>query len=138
MRVLIYGGRDFAPDKESHMEACAFLDYVAMEYMDKLPADQYGNWLPNVTVVSGGARGADAVGEDWAVVNWQYLEVFKADWEQYGKAAGAIRNQQMLDSGIDLAIEFPGGNGTADMRRRLDKAGVRVIEYKEYEDESST
>lgn len=44
----------------------------------------------------------------------------------------------MLDSGIDLAIEFPGGRGTADMRRRLDKAGVKVIEYKEKNEEPDT
>ncbi len=61
----------------------------------------------------------------------------KADWANYGKGAGHIRNQQMLDSGIDLAIEFPGGRGTADMRRRLDKAGVKVIEYKEKNEETN-
>ena len=36
-----------------------------------------------------------------------------------------------LDSGIDVAIQFPGGTGTADMRRRLDKAGVKVYAYED-------
>ncbi len=61
------------------------------------------------------------------------VERYPADWEQYGKAAGHIRNQQMLDSGVDIAVEFPGGRGTADMRARLNKAGVPVIKYEEEE-----
>jgi len=82
-------------------------------------------------VISGHARGADEYGERLAKF-WNIpLEIYPADWETHGKAAGFIRNQEMLDSGIDLAVQFPGGNGTADMRRRLDKAGVKVMEYHE-------
>lgn len=98
--------------------------------MDYLLAD----WLDEpdmLTIVSGGARGADKFGEVWAAANDAWLDLFPADWETHGKAAGFIRNQQMVDSGLDYAIQFPGGNGTADMRRRLDKAGVTVWEVKE-------
>jgi len=34
------------------------------------------------------------------------------------------RNQEMLDSGIDLVVAFPDGRGTADMLRRVQLAGV--------------
>ena len=119
MRVLIYGGRDFVPS----MDSAHFLDDIRTKLQEKDVWD--------ITVVSGGARGADSYGEYWAMV-WDYpVARFPADWDAHGKAAGHIRNQQMLDSGIDLAIQFPGGRGTADMRRRLDKAGVHVIEYEE-------
>lgn len=116
MRVLIYGGRDFA-DSETAMSV---LDYVLAD------------WKPDdgLVVVSGGARGADSIGEFWAETRGHTVEQFPAQWKLHGKAAGAIRNQQMLDSGIDYAVQFPGGNGTADMRRRLDKAGIQVWEYK--------
>lgn len=128
MRVLIYGGRDFGITKEEAGLGVAFLDKCAEGWPCHEP-DIYGNTLPDVTVISGGAKGADNLGIHWATVNWTKLEVFPADWEQHGKAAGHIRNQQMLDSGVDIAVQFPGGKGTADMRRRLDKAGVKVIEY---------
>ena len=120
MRVLIYGGRDFQPTTSSYY----FLDHV-FNY-------ELADWeMEEITLVSGGARGADSYGEDYAASYGYTVDRFPADWNTHSKAAGHIRNQQMLDSGIDLAVEFPGGRGTADMRRRLDKAGVKVIEYKE-------
>jgi len=48
---------------------------------------------------------------------------YPADWETYGRAAGPIRNQKMLDSEqINLCVAFPGGAGTADMVARCKKA----------------
>lgn len=131
MRVLIYGGRDFGNTKEEYLKGTAFLHKLAIEVFPRTPEDDYGNWQPDVTVISGTARGADTLGADWAVCNWLRLEEFPADWDKHGKAAGHIRNQQMLDSGVDVAVQFPGGRGTADMRRRLDEAGVKVYEYVE-------
>lgn len=132
MRILIYGGRDFGvyeKDPVQFQDGIEFLNTLSLDW-PKFEEDEYGNWLPDVTIVSGGAKGADALGESWAVVNWTRLEVFKPDWDTHGKKAGILRNQDMLDSGVDLAVQFPGGRGTEDMRRRLDKAGVKVIEYK--------
>jgi len=55
--------------------------------------------------------------------------VFLANWRTHGKAAGPIRNQQMLDEGRPhLVVAFPGGTGTADMVRRAKAAGVPVME----------
>lgn len=120
MRVLIYGGRDFADDRDGN--AFAFLTDLSLGY------DFFGN--PFSVIISGTAKGADQFGERWATF-WKYpVERYPADWDTHGKASGHIRNQQMLDSGVDLAIQFPGGKGTADMRRRLDKKGVKVIEYR--------
>ena len=53
---------------------------------------------------------------------------FPADWNSYGKAAGPIRNKQMLDEGKpDVVIAFPGGTGTANMIMQATKAGVKVV-----------
>ena len=119
MRVLIYGGRDFVPDNDS----LTFMEHV-IDY-------ELADWeLDEIVIISGTAKGADTFGEEFAA-SWSIrLERFPADWDTHGKAAGHIRNQQMLDSGVDVAVQFPGGRGTADMRRRLDKAGVKVIEYR--------
>ena len=139
MRVLIYGGRDFGDirtygkdhpvKKAEYLAAMAYLNDLAIHEFPRTDEDEYGNYLPAITVISGAARGADIIGIDFAVINWTKLEVYPADWKKYGKRAGAIRNQQMLDSGIDLAVQFPGGKGTADMRKRLDKAGIKVCEF---------
>ena len=120
MRVLIYGGRDFIPTTE------------AQKFLDHIFCYELADWdIDEITIISGGARGADAFGKDTANSWGINLEVYSADWETHGKAAGHIRNQQMLDSGIDVAVQFPGGRGTADMRRRLGKAGAKVYEYVE-------
>ena len=38
---------------------------------------------------------------------------FPADWNMHGRAAGPIRNQQMLDEGKpELVVSFLGGRGT--------------------------
>jgi hypothetical protein len=52
-----------------------------------------------------------------------------ADWGQYGAPAGPIRNKTMLTQGRpDVVLAFPGGTGTADMKRQARRAGVRVVE----------
>lgn len=122
MRVLIYGGRDFVPTD---------LDYSWLNAMfrDHAPGE--------ITVISGEARGADTAGRIWATASGHEVERYPADWNTHGKAAGFIRNKQMLDSGVDIAVEFPGGKGTAHMRSLLDKAGVRVYEFKENKNASN-
>jgi hypothetical protein len=58
----------------------------------------------------------------------QSVEIESANWDKYGKAAGGIRNQQMLDENeIDTAVAFPGGTGTKDMIKKARKAGICTI-----------
>lgn len=80
------------------------------------------------TVVHGGARGADSIADEVARELGLEVEVFPADWEQYGKRAGHIRNQQMVDAGADycLAFPLPGSRGTYDMMERAERAGIFV------------
>lgn len=49
----------------------------------------------SITVVSGGAKGADSLAERYAKEKGYLVEVFKADWKKYGRAAGPIRNEEM-------------------------------------------
>lgn len=123
MRVLVFGGRDFT-DRD-----CVFgvLDYVLADWVVDDGEEQ------DLTIISGNARGADRLGEEWARENGANVDIYPADWDTYSKAAGHIRNQQMLDSGIDYAVQFPGGRGTADMRSRLDRAGIKVWEVRDLE-----
>ncbi len=95
--------------------------------------DAYGNQLPgDILIIHGGAKGADRIADEWAVVNWTLLEEYKADWDTHGKAAGAIRNRQMIIEGKpDVVLAFPGGPGTANMVKQARAHGIRVIEVNE-------
>jgi hypothetical protein len=78
-------------------------------------------------VVSGGAGGADRLGEWYATTRGWAVERHTPDWNRHGRAAGPIRNRAMVP-GCDLAVFFWDGTspGTADAIARARKAGVSV------------
>lgn len=79
-------------------------------------------------VIHGGATGADSLAESVARELGIQTERHDADWLTHGRAAGPIRNQQMIDRLPDMVIAFQGGRGTEDMKRRARKAGIPVVE----------
>lgn len=109
--VLVCGGREYA-NKEL--------------LFDVLNVAHTAN--PIKLLVHGGASGADDLAGQWARhvgVRWK---AYPAYWKEEGRAAGPKRNQRMLDEAEPhLVIAFPGGDGTADMIGRANKAGVPVV-----------
>jgi hypothetical protein len=95
-----------------------------------VPPPKEGNWMPNgITIINGKARGVDTVSTDWAVVNWCEFKEFPADWTRYGRAAGPIRNKQMLDEGRPdqvMAFLAKGSKGTKNMIEQAQKRGLPV------------
>ena len=80
-------------------------------------------------LLHGGARGADrAIGRAARQLGWP-VEVLPADWRRHGRAAGPIRNRELLELAISravalaspaapvavLVVAFPGGAGTASL-----------------------
>ena len=64
------------------------------------------SFKPKLTlVVSGAAKGADTLGEKWAIQNKIQTLIFPADWEKYGKRAGFIRNEDIIKN-CDCVIAF--------------------------------
>jgi hypothetical protein len=65
-------------------------------------------------IVSGAAKGADSLGEKWAIDNKIQTLIFPADWEKHGKRAGFIRNEDIIKN-CDGVIAFWNGisKGTA-------------------------
>ena len=111
MRVVVYGGRDW--DNQAALD-------TALDFLHA----QHGF----TRLIHGGYRGADRQAEYWADRRGVPVHCFSANWGRYGARAGPLRNQWMVDVGRpELAVEFPGGRGTRDMRRRLEKAGVPVV-----------
>jgi hypothetical protein len=92
--------------------------------------DVLNSYWPSV-IIMGGAKGADNLGGRWAMEHSVKLEVYPAEWRIYGKGAGPVRNQRMLDEGRpDLVVAFHSdlaqSKGTKDMVNRSHRAGIPV------------
>lgn len=112
MKTIIAGGRDIQPR----------IHYIA--WLDA--------HVPKGTteIVSGGAKGADTLGEWWAEKEKLDVTRFPADWKTHGRAAGPIRNKQMAEY-ADYLVVFPGGGGTANMIKEAEKRGLPIIRFEE-------
>ncbi len=114
IRVLVTGSRNWSDDGTVEQ---ALREYAAPE---------------NVLVHGGCPTGADKIADRY----WQSLalpvEVYPAEWQKYGKSAGQVRNQAMVNSKPDIVLGFlvAGSRGTADCLRRARGADltVRVIQ----------
>ena len=82
-------------------------------------------------IVSGMAKGVDALGVQFAEANKLKLWKFPADWAQHGNAAGHIRNRAMGDFADGLLALWDGqSNGTKGM---IDYARQKGLVVKAYE-----
>ena len=123
-RVIVAGSRDF-DDYELLKRKCMGLTR-----------------LKDVEIVSGGARGADSLGERFAREFGIPVKRFPADWNAYGKAAGPIRNAEMAeyaskaDEGYLVAFPIGRSAGTRDMIRKAREKGLTtyVVETKPSDD----
>lgn len=117
LRVLVTGGRKF----HNQRVVDAALDDVFALHNGKL------------TVIHGGASGADACAHAWVFAQRARgahvgFDVYRANWRLYGTAAGPIRNRRMIREGQpDLCVAFPGGDGTADCVAQCKAAGIEVL-----------
>jgi hypothetical protein len=80
------------------------------------------------TIVHGAASGADTLADDAAKTLNLTVERYPADWATYGKRAGFIRNERMLDTGVDLVIAFWDGRsrGTQHTIEGARRRGIPV------------
>lgn len=91
--------------------------------------------LNNFTlVIEGEASGADTFARQWAEKRGIAVRPFPANWTKFGKAAGPIRNAQMLLEGKpDLVIAFhedlSRSKGTRNMIDLAKKASIPVNLY---------
>jgi len=114
MKVLICGDRNWNDA------------YVILNCINKL-TDKYNN---NLTIIAGGARGADKIAAQWCKTLGINLIEVHADWKKYGKSAGPIRNKIMLDMNPDLLIAFhndiENSKGTKHCKEEAEKRGISV------------
>ena len=84
--------------------------------------EQYGEFV----LFHGNATGADTLAKEWAIANGIEPKPFDPNWGAFGKAAGPIRNRDMVKH-ADMLIAFPGGKGTNDCIKAATMAGVPVF-----------
>lgn len=107
MRVLVCGSRGWTDRAK------------IAEYLHPLPLD--------AVIVHGGAKGADILAGSIARELGLREEVHPANWDRYGIRAGLLRNDKMLDSGIDKVLAFWNGKSSGT-RHTISGAKRRNIE----------
>jgi len=127
-RLLITGSRDWTDDR-------AITERLDNVYMSLSARKQ-------LIVVHGACQtGADKIAADWVEWRWWNTVIpasildqdpHPADWDRLGKAAGPIRNQQMVDAGADLCLAFPLNTspGTSDCIKRARTAGIPTLIFR--------
>jgi len=80
MNLAIVGSRDFN-------------DYARLKFR----LDQLQEKHKISLIISGGARGADTLAERYADENKIQKLILPAEWDKHGRAAGFIRNKDIVD-----------------------------------------
>lgn len=117
MRVLVAGCRSYTYD--------IIIDALIAGLPEVIKED--------VVIVNGQAPGADVLADDLAKGYGIDRDPYPADWDKYGKAAGPIRNKQMLDEGKpDIVVAFldrpeEDSKGTRNMIKQAEKAKLPVF-----------
>lgn len=115
-KLIIAGGRDFN-------------DYQTLKgRLDNLLRSKN---LEDIVIISGGAKGADSLGERYAKERCLRLEIYEAEWDRFGKRAGYLRNSLMADNADALVAFWNGSAGTGHMITLAEEQGlaVRVVNY---------
>jgi hypothetical protein len=118
MKLAIVGSRNYS----NYQQFCQLID------------EALAKWLLGVTnveeVVSGGAQGADLMAERWARERKIPVKIFRPDWNKWGKAAGPMRNQLIIEYATHV-VAFPSkdGRGTQDSISRAKKLKRELYEF---------
>lgn len=132
LRIIIAGTRTF--------ENYTLLSEEINNYIGTLFEVKAIDQDTKITIISGGARGADRLAERYAKEKGYNLKIFPADWNTYGKSAGYRRNAEMAKfaaenrKGVLIAFWDAESKGTKNMidvakRYELDVIEIRYIDW---------
>ena len=116
MRILVCGSRYW----KNREFLYAVLDQIELDDIE--------------AIIEGEAPGADTMAREWAESRYIGDRVlrFPADWNQFGRSAGPIRNKQMLMEGkptlvIAFSEDLPNSRGTKNMLLQSHRAKVQTF-----------
>lgn len=124
MRILVCGDRNW--DDEALINKVLF-EYWLLWLESETPEDDF-------VIIHGAARGADSIAGKIARRQSVKEEAYPAEWDKYHKAAGPIRNQQMLTEGRPTLVlafhdNIEKSKGTRDMVDKAKRAGIETRVY---------
>ncbi len=107
MKVAVIGSRSFNDYK------------LLSETLDKIKI---------TLLISGSALGADTLGEQYAKENDIETKIFLPDWEKHGRAAGMIRNTDIVNESEVVIVFWDGSSrGSADSINKAKKLNKKLI-----------
>lgn len=121
--IIIAGSRDYNDYKQLQQISSILISSQVKSETENV----------DITIISGGARGADTLGERFALENNYKLVRKNADWNKWGKGAGYRRNCDMAiearqyDKCLCLAFSINNSKGTNHMVNICEKYGVPCI-----------
>lgn len=124
IRLIIAGSRDFNDYELLKKEVDVYLfGYI----LGNLNVDLTEEVL-SIEIVSGGARGADRLGERYAKEHNLFIQQFLPDWS-VGRGAGYLRNVEMGRYATHCICFDLGTNGTKHMieTAKKYKLGLKVV-----------
>lgn len=123
MKIAIIGSRAAKPEHMEKLEKELDALDVVGGYWINLETGE----VPPVTIISGGAQGADALGKAYAERTGCAYKEYKPNWTAYGKAAGQVRNRKIIErADIVLALWDGRSKGTAGALRHAKRLNKRV------------
>ena len=105
-RILVTGSRDWWD--------VDYIHEVLDEYLD----------CCNITLMSGDCpKGADVIAINYACFRGWDIDLYPAQWDEYGRSAGYVRNYEMVMDGPDVCLAFirnrsKGATHTAEAAQR--------------------
>lgn len=130
LRIIVAGSRGF--------KNYDLLRDTLMDYLDFMDDKDVVDNPSQVKFISGTAKGADTLGEQFAYTYEYDVIRFPADWNTYGKSAGYRRNAEMAKYaseayGVLFAFWDGQSRGTKHMIDLAKRYGleIHVVNYKE-------
>ncbi len=115
--LLVCGGRHFS----AHSKLFATLDHLKPSLVITGTYELHTTPLHRIT-------GADELALTWCRMNGIQSAMCEANWDFFNRAAGPIRNRNMLMLNPTAVLVFPGGTGTANMKKVALATGIHVME----------
>ena len=113
IKVIVAGSREF----DNYILLKRKLDYYLQNHTSK-----------QIIIISGGAKGADKLGEKYAKENNIRLRVVEADWDRLGKQAGYLRNVEMAEYATHCIVFWDGkSKGSKHMIDIAGKYKLRTV-----------
>lgn len=95
--------KDLKPVKIAIVGSRSFSDYEALSSYIQSKCEEL--YIIPCMIISGGAKGTDLLAQRYAQEHNIPINVFSPDWKQFGRAAGIIRNRDIIES-CDICFAF--------------------------------